>query len=415
MDPTLPSNFERSGGQQSRFGQRQKNLKRSVFGGVRYFSGVGGVRLNDRFFFGHRRRLDGEEAASLREAECLRGYAFARQELKKEEIIMRIGLSVFGSTYLMGLHPRSTRLKVTSRELLDRAAEAGVYGVEMPVALLEGEDLSSFAQAAGDRKMFINLATSGYDPKKLSQALKVAEKVGALTVRTVVGGAALGGDRRPMAGRWQSFLDDVLRGLKEAAAAAEAAGVNLALENHQDLASEELLHLCETIDSPRFGITLDTGNPLATAEDPLVFARRTAPFIKNVHLKDYRIYPSQEGYRLSRCPLGQGVIEFPALFSILDAIGRELPMPIEVGAPETRHVRVLADDYWHEYPPRTAAQLAEVFRLVQSNARPSEEDWRTPHELGAPAEAVAEYERRQLEDSFSYILPLFKKFRPATQ
>jgi sugar phosphate isomerase/epimerase len=327
---------------------------------------------------------------------------------------MRIGLSVFGSTYLMGLHPKSARPRVTPRELLDRAATAGVYGVEMPVALLEGENLSSFAQAAGERKMFINLATSGYDPRKLGEALAVAGKVGALTVRTVVGGAALGGDRRPMVGRWQPFLNEVLRGLKEAATAAEAAGVNLALENHQDLASEELLWLCETIDSPRFGITLDTGNPLATSEDPLDFARRTAPYLKNVHLKDYRIYSSQEGYRLSRCPLGQGVIDFTAIFSILDAIGKELPMPIEVGAPETRHVRVLADDYWHEYPPRTAAQLAKVLRFVQSNARPSEEDWWTPHELGAPAEAVAEYERRQLEDSFSYIIPLFKKFRPSS-
>ncbi|MCC2683658.1 MAG: sugar phosphate isomerase/epimerase [Paenibacillaceae bacterium] len=325
---------------------------------------------------------------------------------------MRIGLSVFGSTYLMGLHPKSVRSRVTPRELFDRAAEAGVYGVELPSALLDGEDLSSLAQEAGERGMFINLATSGYDPQKLGQVLAVAGKVGAMTVRTVVGGAALGGDRRPMAGRWRPFLNDVLRGLKEAATAAEAEGVNLALENHQDLASEELLWLCETIDSPRFGITLDTGNPLATAEDPLEFAGKLAPYLKNVHLKDYWIYPSDEGYRLARCPIGQGVIDFPALFSLLNGIGREISMPVEIGAPETRHVRVLADDYWHEYPPRTAAQLAKVLRFVQSNARPAEEDWRTPHELGAPAEAVADYEQRQLADSFSYIVPLYKQFRP---
>ena len=130
-------------------------------------------------------------------------------------------------------------------------------------------------------------------------------------MRTIVGGAKIGGDRRPLAGRWQLFLHEILAGLKEATTIAERAGVNLALENHQDLTSEELLWLCESIGSPRFGITLDTGSTLATAEEPVDFARRVAPYVKNVHLKDYQIYTYDEGYRLVRCPLGQGVVDFP--------------------------------------------------------------------------------------------------------
>ena len=117
-------------------------------------------------------------------------------------------------------------------------------------------------------------------------------------MRTVVGGAKIGGDRRPLAGSWQLFLEEALAALREATKVAEHYGISLAVENHQDLASEELLWLCESIGSPHFGITLDTGNPLATAEHPLDFFRSVAPHVKNVHLKDYWIYLSEEGYRL---------------------------------------------------------------------------------------------------------------------
>lgn len=174
----------------------------------------------------------------------------------------------------------------------------------------------------------------------------------------MVGGARLGGDRRPLAGRWQSFLQEILAALQQATLNAERVGVNLTVENHQDLASEELLWLCESIGSQRFGITLDTGNPLATAEDPVNFARRVAPYVKNVH------------------------------------------------------VRVPADDYWPDYPPRSAAQLAHVLRFVLDNARPAG-DWRTPFERNESVEAVIAYEDQQLAASLAYILPPFAQANPS--
>jgi sugar phosphate isomerase/epimerase len=285
---------------------------------------------------------------------------------------------------------------------MDQALAAGLEGVELPVSLLQGENVTAVARYAQERKLFITLAAGGYDPDKLSEAIELGAQLGASTVRTAVGGAKIGGDRRPLAGRWQSFLHEVLMGLQEATAVAERVDVNLAVENHQDLASEELLWLCESIGSQRFGITLDTGNPLATAEEPLDFARRVAPYVKNVHLKDYCIYLSEEGYRLVRCPLGQGVINFPALFGILAEACPDVTMPIELGALEARYIRALADDYWPDYPPRTAAQLARVLRLVQANARPPG-DWRTPFERDEPVEAILAYEEQQLAASLAYI------------
>ena len=318
---------------------------------------------------------------------------------------MRIGLSVYGTTFGMGIDPLSGRTVISPGELMDQAINAGLEGVELPAFLMEGEDAPSVARYAYERGLFITLETQGYDPNKLARAIELGAQLGAGTLRTMVGGAKLGGDRRPLAGRWQSFLQEVLAGLREATAIAERAGVNLAVENHQDLASEELLWLSKSIGSQRFGITLDTGSTLATAEEPVDFARRVAPYVQNVHLKDYQVYMCNEGYRLVRCPLGQGVVDFPALFHLFSEACPHVSMSIELGALEARHVRVLADDYWPDYPPRSAAQLAHVLRFVMDNARPSG-DWRTPYERNETVEAIIAYEDQQLDASLAYILPL---------
>jgi 3-oxoisoapionate decarboxylase len=318
---------------------------------------------------------------------------------------MRIGLSVYGTTFSMGLHPGSERPLITPQQLMDQALEARLQGVELPATLLQSADIPAIAHYAQQRGLFITLAAGGYDPAKLAEAIDLATRLKAATVRTVIGGAKIGGDRRPLTGRWQPFLQEVQTKLRAATVVAEQAGVNLAVENHQDLASEELLWLCESIASPRFGLTLDTGNPLATAEEPLDFARRVAPYLKNVHLKDYWIYLSEEGYRLVRSPLGQGVIDFPALFEIFTSACPDVTMSIELGALEARHIRVLADDYWPEYPPRSAAQLARVLRMVQANAKPVG-DWRTPFEREEAVETIIAYEQRQLATSLAYLQTL---------
>lgn len=322
---------------------------------------------------------------------------------------MRFGLSVYGTVYAMGIAPASGRPTITPRQLMDQAVAAGLTGVEFPPSLLQVADPATVRRYAQERGLFITVATGGYDPAKLKEAIDVALQLGATTVRTVAGGAVYGGDRRPLAGRWQGFLAEVLDGLAAATRIAEQAGVTLALENHQDLASEDLLWLCERIGSQHFGITLDAGNPLATAEEPIDYFERLAPYLKNVHLKDYWIYLSEEGYRLVRCPIGQGAIDFPALMRILQRHCPDITCSVEIGALEARHTRVLAPDFWPDYPPRPAPQLARLLRFVHDNAKPAG-DWRTPFEKQEGVDAIVAYETRQLASSIAYVRTLGAEF-----
>lgn len=313
---------------------------------------------------------------------------------------MRFGLTASGSSYSMGFDPNSPRRKITPVELMERARAAGLDGIEVPAALVGEADVPRVVEYADRHGMFVNLATGGYDAGKLTAMVELAQRLGAKIVRTVVGGAAYGGDRRPLAGRWQAFVSEVLEGFRPAVAAAEQAGVVLAVENHQDLASEDLLWLCEKLGSEHFGITFDMANPLATAEEPIDFTRRVAPYVRNAHLKDYWIYLSDEGYRLVRCPLGRGAIDFQGMLAILAEHRPDLTLSVEVGALSARHVRVFANDFWPDYPRRSAAQLASALGVVYANARVGG-DWRTPYERNEPVEAIIAYEEAQLAESLA--------------
>src|SRR5260221_14173096 len=112
--------------------------------------------------------------------------------------MMRIGLAVYGTVFSMGIHPASGRPAIRPQQLMDQALAAGLEGVELPVSLLQGENVTAVARYAQERKLFITLAAGGYDPDKISEAIDLGAQLGASTVRTAVGGAQIGGDRRAL-------------------------------------------------------------------------------------------------------------------------------------------------------------------------------------------------------------------------
>ena len=323
---------------------------------------------------------------------------------------MRVGFSIYGTMYGLGINPAGKRPRITPVELIEHAYSLGLEGVEIPTDLMGGVDPESVVNCAKEKDMFIRVETAVMKHEELIKELKLAAQLGSPTLRTIIRGAGLGGDRRPLAGKWREHMNMVQTELEQALVTAKELGMSILLENHQDIASGEILELGDKFGSENFGIVLDTANAMATVEEPIDFAKKTLPYIKHVHLKDYWLYMSEEGYRLVRCPIGQGFMDFPALFELLNGYCPDVTMTIEIGALEARHVRMLADDFWPDYPARSAAELAKVVRFALKNAKPAG-DWRTPAELGEPPESVIAYEDRELCSSLAYVKEALRKYK----
>jgi 3-oxoisoapionate decarboxylase len=206
------------------------------------------------------------------------------------------------------------------------------------------------------------------------------------------------GDRHALGEKWRERVAEVRAALADRGPRAFDDGRVLAIENHQDFGSDELAEFCET--TRGLGICLDTGNTFPVAEAPLDFVRRVAPHVRHVHLKDYRVQFTDEGYRLVRCAIGDGAVPIAAMLDILAARGENLTAVLEPGALEARHVRFLRPEWWTFYPPKSAPALAACLAAARINRLADDADTRTPWERGEDS-AIAGYELAMIRRSAS--------------
>ena len=120
--------------------------------------------------------------------------------------------------------------------------------------------------------------------------------------------------------------------LRDVCGTAEDYGVTLAVENHIDFTSGELLRIIDGVNSAYLKVNLDTGNMLRVFEDPVEGARRLAPYAVATHVKDIAVdRGSPQAFSFwPACPLGQGIVDIPAVVKELDRAGYQGALTVEI-------------------------------------------------------------------------------------
>jgi sugar phosphate isomerase/epimerase len=121
--------------------------------------------------------------------------------------------------------------------------------------------------------------------------------------------------------------------LKEPAKMAEENGIRLAIENHFDFTSDEILEILNNVHSDCLGVTFDTGNALRIGEDPVEAAKKLSKHIFATHVKDVApLYGGdpKEWYFFASVPLGKGIVDIPSIVRTLEDAGYEGLFAIEV-------------------------------------------------------------------------------------
>lgn len=232
---------------------------------------------------------------------------------------------------------------------------------------------------------------------RILEAVPLAKQLGVRTLRTHLT-PVLCGARAAQGDKWSEMVSEIRINLAELGPKCVDLGLMLAIENHQDFGSEEMLEFCE-IGGPGVGMCLDTGNPLAVCEDPVAFAKRVAHKVRHIHLKDYRAQATPEGFRLVRCPIGDGTIPLAEIGDVLMSAQTDLTATLEPGALHARHIELLTDAWWQGYgtTPETISEVC--LAAIKRNAILANEEWRTPLESGADAEAICTFEMNQMMKS----------------
>jgi len=142
---------------------------------------------------------------------------------------------------------------------------------------------------------------------------------------------------------------------------AAAAGVSVLLETHPPLATNGRV-ACKTlrrVRHPAVRLNYDPANVVyynrGSAADPLRALRQVLPLVAGVHLKD-AVAPQVREFP----PLGDGTVNFPALFQTLDAAGFVGPYTIELESPSGQ---ALSEQAVRERVERSVRYLRALGRL----------------------------------------------------
>jgi sugar phosphate isomerase/epimerase len=164
----------------------------------------------------------------------------------------------------------------------------------------------------------------------------------------------------------RELIDRVVPMLAEAAKAAADHGVTLALENHIDFTSEEVVQILDSVESEHLRVNFDTGNTIRLFEDPVEAAARLAPYTVSTHTKDIATRvkggsPADNFTFWPSCPAGEGVIDMPGVVNALAAGGFDGCLGVEID---------LLGEQWATQPEEdvVSASVAYLRSIVPAGA-----------------------------------------------
>ena len=116
----------------------------------------------------------------------------------------------------------------------------------------------------------------------------------------------------------------------------EKYGLQISIENHCDLFSDEVIGLVEELAHPQIGACCDTINSLMLMEGIESCVRKMAPYVNCVHFCDNRVFADPDGTHSVGTAIGQGNVDCAAIIKILreqapkqlDTIDLEIELPL---------------------------------------------------------------------------------------
>jgi 3-oxoisoapionate decarboxylase len=277
---------------------------------------------------------------------------------------MKIGIDhysyhrFFGEVYPEQKQPSR---KMTVESFLKRAHELGVDGVTLEscfIPAFTSDYLEGVKGILDEYKMdrvygwgHPDGLEGGKNRKAYDEMIgsfEYAKEVGADVMKVV--GSSLQFRHEPH----EPQIERLSKMFSDAVKTAEKYGVRLAVENHIDFNSDEMLTLLTNVASPYLGMNFDTGNFLRLLDDPIKGMAKLAKHVLATHVKDLKPQKgvsADQWYFFSCTPAGDGLVDNRKLAQILKDNGFKGFLAVEI-------------DFLHpDYPDEDAAVEKSVKEL----------------------------------------------------
>ena len=187
-----------------------------------------------------------------------------------------------------------------------RALDVGLFQIcdYAPLEHMGDRELAEAATAARDLGVVVQLGTKGLTPERLQRFLRLAEVFDARLVRSMLSGP----EGTPTLRQAELWLADTLPSFEDA-------GVTLALETYEQVATVDLVDVVWSLSSESLGICLDPANVVARLEQPAACVEVCTELVANVHVKDFAFQRRDGwvGFEYTGAPMGSGLHDYPHL------------------------------------------------------------------------------------------------------
>ncbi|MGA9608382.1 MAG: sugar phosphate isomerase/epimerase family protein [Rouxiella badensis] len=208
--------------------------------------------------------------------------------------------------------------------MLENTAELGgkVFQIcDYPkIETLSVDGLEQLRQRAESLGVVLELGTRGLKAEHLERYLQLAQALNAKILRSMFNGP----DSRPTLAEAQQQLAHILP-------AFERSEVALCIETYEQVPTASNLAVVKHFNSPWLGICLDPANCVAALETPKEVIASTAPYVLNLHVKDFAFSRRDGwvGFTFAGCPLGEGLLDYDAMIAEVKPQARGINQIIE--------------------------------------------------------------------------------------
>ena len=259
--------------------------------------------------------------------------------------------------------------EMTLEDFIQRAKELEVDGVSLESCFIPRFDREYLSQVKGMLDEFgldrvfawghPDGLEGGKNEKMLDEMIEMIEHAKAIDAKVMrVVGSSLMFRFEPH----EPQIERLSRMFSEAVKVAEKADVKMAVENHLDFNSDEILQILKNVDSPYLGINFDTGNFVRMLDDPIQAMEKLLDYVYATHIKDLKIQqgvPVNAWYFFSCTAIGGGgIVDNQKLAQILEDSGYEGFLAVEID--------FLHPDYNNDEDRAVADSIQELKRIARA-------------------------------------------------
>jgi 3-oxoisoapionate decarboxylase len=177
-----------------------------------------------------------------------------------------------------------------------------------PIQAMSDAELRQVRDVAQSSGVQLELGTRGIQKPHLVNYLDIALKLGATFLRTMLHIP----DHKPSVSEAVGLLNEVIPVCADR-------GITIGLETYEQVSTDDLIRVVEGIGNPFLGVCLDPANSVARLELPADVIDRTAPFVVNIHVKDFTFtrQTGWVGFMLIGCPLGEGLLDYDRMIEMI--------------------------------------------------------------------------------------------------